>query len=131
MTLWLSRFRLWSARDARSTIGPTDAEDRLMNYDRHQVSSLTNDVSFQPRELSNYSEFVPSVDDLGRHSENMSTSRDALGAPEIKVGESDKICFSASSNHQFRFALAGGAIIAGVAIGWGWRNRRCYHAHPH
>ena len=90
-----------------------------MNYDRQwQVSSLTNDVSFQPRELGSHSDFVPGVDNLGRHSEDMSTWEDALGAPEIRVGESDKIFHSASSNHQFYFALAVGAIIAGVAVGW-------------
>ena len=65
-----------------------------MNYDRQwQVSSLTNDVSFQPRELGSHSDFVPGVDNLGRHSEDMSTWEDALGAPEIRVGESDKIFF--------------------------------------
>ncbi len=90
-----------------------------MNYDRHwQVSSLTNDASFQQREFGSYSDFVPAVDNLGRHSEDMSTWDEALGAPQIRVGESDKICYSASSSHQFYFALAVGAIIAGVAVSW-------------
>lgn len=90
-----------------------------MNYDRQwQVSSMTNDVSFEPRELGSDGDFVPGVDNLGRHSEDMSTWKDALGASEIRVDESDKIRYSASSNHQFYFALAVGAVVAGVAVGW-------------
>jgi hypothetical protein len=88
------RFKIpfMAARDARSTIGPIDAEDRLMNCDRQwQVSSVTDDVSNQFQEL---------------------------GAHEIKVCESDKNAYSASSSHQFYFALAIGGIIAGVGIGW-------------
>ena len=90
-----------------------------MNYDRQwQVSPVTNDVSFQPGELGNHSDFVPAVNDLGRHSADKSTWKDDLEAYEIKFGQSDKIGYSASSNFQFYFALAIGAIIAGVAVGW-------------
>lgn len=90
-----------------------------MNYDRQwQVLSVTNDVSFQPRELGNHRNFVPGVDGLGRYSEDMSTWQNEPDAHEIKVGESDKIGYSTSSSYQFYFALAIGGIIAGVAVGW-------------
>ena len=90
-----------------------------MNYDRQrQASSMTSDGSFQLQELGDYSDFVPGVDDLGRHSEDMSTWNDALGAPEIKVDEWDKIGYSPSSSYQFYFALAIGIMVAGVAAGW-------------
>jgi hypothetical protein len=90
-----------------------------MNYDRQwQVSSMTRDVSFQPRDFSNHSNFDPCVGDLGGHAEEMSIPKDELGAQEIKVGEWDKIGYSPSSSYQFYFALAIGSIVAGVAAGW-------------
>jgi hypothetical protein len=90
-----------------------------MNYDRQwQASSTTSDGSFQRQEIGNYSDFVPGVGDLGRHSEDISTWNDALGAPEIKVDEWDKIGYSPSSGYQFYFLLAIGGIVAGVAAGW-------------
>jgi hypothetical protein len=106
-------------RDARSMIGPMDAENRLMNYGRQwQASSVTNDVSFQPQELGNHRDLVPDFDDLGRHSERMSAWKDELGKHDINVGESDKVAYSASSSLQFYVALAIGGIIAGVGLGW-------------
>jgi hypothetical protein len=89
-----------------------------MNYDRQwQVSSVTNDVSLQSQDLSNYTDFVPTVDDWDRHPADMSARNDELGAHEISVGENDKIHYSDSSNHQFYFALAVGALVTGVAVG--------------
>jgi hypothetical protein len=90
-----------------------------MNYDRQwQVSSMTSDVSVQPRDFGNHSNFGLGVDDLGRHAEEMSISKDEFGAHEIKVGEWDKIGYSPSSSYQFYFALAIGSMVAGVAAGW-------------
>jgi hypothetical protein len=118
-------------RDARSRIGPMDAEDRLMNYGRQwQASSVTNDVSFQPQELGNHRGLVPHFDDLGRHSERMSAWKDELGKHDINVGESDKIAYSASSSLQFYVALAIGGIIAVVGLGWSFGVHQLFASNP-
>jgi hypothetical protein len=90
-----------------------------VNYDSQwQVSSMTSDVSFQPRDFGNHSNFGHDVGDLGRHAEEMSTSKDEFDAHKIKVGKWDKIGYSPSSSYQFYFALAIGGIVAGIAAGW-------------
>lgn len=91
-----------------------------MNDDRQwQASLATEHVCLQPQEqLVHCTNPAHNLQDIGQQSERMFTWENEIGGHELKIDRRDKVAYSAYSNHHFHIALAIGALLAAVGLGW-------------